>query len=239
MSTIIIAFPPFSAIQAVVPSLDRAKSSAFRSVPWVITSTSPVAVPSETEIGTRANSFWSSCPTTVDHVGYDEAHGVHNQPETSRNPYWGETYQESDYGGVDSAASHNAASYYDGRYDYPRDDTQYEQYQDNGYGYQSPYVDDCDGYDERYDSDQRRFGEFDGMHDNGEAGSHDYSRCQASFGAGASNVSSRFPMDYSGDLLSSSRPREPYPAWASDANVPISKEEVEDIFLDMTAKFGF
>ncbi|KAH7140989.1 1,3-beta-glucan synthase component-domain-containing protein [Dactylonectria macrodidyma] len=176
-----------------------------------------------------------------DHMGYDEAHDGYNQPEQSRNPYWGETYQESDYGGVDSAASHNAAGYFDDRYDYQRDDTQYEQYQDNGYGYQSSYADDYDGYDERYESDQRRFGEFDGMHDNGEPGSYNYSRSpsQASFGAGASNVSSKFPIDYSGDLLSSSRMREPYPAWASDANVPISKEEIEDVFLDLTAKFGF
>ncbi|KAK7417280.1 1,3-beta-D-glucan synthase [Neonectria punicea] len=175
-----------------------------------------------------------------DQVGYDGAHDVHNQPETSRNPYWGETYQEGDYGGVDSAASHNAAGYYDSRDDYPQDEAQYEQYQDHGYGYQSPYADDYDGYGERYDSDQRRFDEFDGMHDNGEAGSHDYSRSpsQASFGAGASNASSRFPMEYSGGL-SSSRMREPYPAWASDANVPISKEEIENIFLDLTAKFGF
>jgi 1,3-beta-glucan synthase len=33
--------------------------------------------------------------------------------------------------------------------------------------------------------------------------------------------------------------REPYPAWNSDSDIPISKEEVEDIFLDLTAKFGF
>ncbi|PMD40899.1 glycosyltransferase family 48 protein [Hyaloscypha variabilis F] len=33
--------------------------------------------------------------------------------------------------------------------------------------------------------------------------------------------------------------RELYPAWASDSDIPLSKEEVEDIFLDLTAKFGF
>ncbi|KAJ6445182.1 acetylornithine deacetylase [Purpureocillium lavendulum] len=27
--------------------------------------------------------------------------------------------------------------------------------------------------------------------------------------------------------------------WSSDANIPLSKEEIEDIFLDLTAKFGF
>ncbi|KAL3420513.1 1,3-beta-glucan synthase component [Phlyctema vagabunda] len=32
---------------------------------------------------------------------------------------------------------------------------------------------------------------------------------------------------------------EPYPAWSSDSDVPLSMEEIEDIFLDLTAKFGF
>ncbi|KIL69738.1 glycosyltransferase family 48 protein [Amanita muscaria Koide BX008] len=36
-------------------------------------------------------------------------------------------------------------------------------------------------------------------------------------------------------LLSS----EPYPAWSSDKQIPISVEEIEDIFLDLTQKFGF
>ncbi|KAG8714885.1 1,3-beta-D-glucan synthase [Ceratobasidium sp. 423] len=34
-------------------------------------------------------------------------------------------------------------------------------------------------------------------------------------------------------------PREPYPAWGSDRQIPLSKEEIEDIFLDLTQKFGF
>ncbi|KAL7284815.1 hypothetical protein ACG7TL_002125 [Trametes sanguinea] len=33
--------------------------------------------------------------------------------------------------------------------------------------------------------------------------------------------------------------REPYPAWSSDRQIPLSKEEIEDIFLDLTQKFGF
>ncbi len=33
--------------------------------------------------------------------------------------------------------------------------------------------------------------------------------------------------------------REPYPAWTSDRQIPLSKEEIEDIFLDLTQKFGF
>jgi hypothetical protein len=33
--------------------------------------------------------------------------------------------------------------------------------------------------------------------------------------------------------------REQYPAWTTDRQIPLSKEEIEDIFLDLTQKFGF
>ena len=33
--------------------------------------------------------------------------------------------------------------------------------------------------------------------------------------------------------------REAYPAWSAERNIPLSKEEIEDIFLDLTQKFGF
>ncbi|EPQ51775.1 1,3-beta-glucan synthase [Gloeophyllum trabeum ATCC 11539] len=33
--------------------------------------------------------------------------------------------------------------------------------------------------------------------------------------------------------------REQYPAWTSERSIPLSKEEIEDIFLDLTQKFGF
>lgn len=32
---------------------------------------------------------------------------------------------------------------------------------------------------------------------------------------------------------------EPYPAWSSSRQIPMSTEEIEDIFLDLTQKFGF
>lgn len=32
---------------------------------------------------------------------------------------------------------------------------------------------------------------------------------------------------------------EPYPAWGAERNIPLSKEEIEDIFLDLQQKFGF
>jgi hypothetical protein len=33
--------------------------------------------------------------------------------------------------------------------------------------------------------------------------------------------------------------RDQYPAWSAERNIPLSKEEIEDIFLDLTQKFGF
>ena len=32
---------------------------------------------------------------------------------------------------------------------------------------------------------------------------------------------------------------EPYPAWGNERLIPLSKEEIEDIFLDLQQKFGF
>ncbi|RKF54973.1 1,3-beta-glucan synthase component FKS1 [Golovinomyces cichoracearum] len=48
-----------------------------------------------------------------------------------------------------------------------------------------------------------------------------------------------YGIDYNNVLPAGQRSREPYPSWTSDAQIPLSKEEVEDIFLDLTAKFGF
>jgi len=34
-------------------------------------------------------------------------------------------------------------------------------------------------------------------------------------------------------------PAEPYPAWSSHQQIPMSVEEIEDVFLDLAQKFGF
>ncbi|KAL8854068.1 MAG: hypothetical protein Q9221_001191 [Calogaya cf. arnoldii] len=64
---------------------------------------------------------------------------------------------------------------------------------------------------------------------------------QISYGGNRSSGASTplYGMDYGNVLPAGQRSREPYPAWTSDAQIPVSKEEVEDIFLDLTAKFGF
>ncbi|KAI0382597.1 glycosyltransferase family 48 protein [Hypomontagnella monticulosa] len=63
---------------------------------------------------------------------------------------------------------------------------------------------------------------------------------QVSYGGNRSSGAStpNYGMDY-GNVPNAQRSREPYPAWTSDAQIPLSKEEVEDIFMDLTNKFGF
>ncbi len=41
------------------------------------------------------------------------------------------------------------------------------------------------------------------------------------------------------DYGASAGGRDAYPAWSTERNIPLSKEEIEDIFLDLTQKFGF
>jgi len=64
---------------------------------------------------------------------------------------------------------------------------------------------------------------------------------QISYGGNRSSGAStpNYAMDYSNVLPAGQRSREPYPAWTSDAQIPLSKEEIEDIFLDLANKFGF
>jgi len=52
---------------------------------------------------------------------------------------------------------------------------------------------------------------------------------------GHSDSSTPTFVDYGGPAGA----REAYPAWSSERQIPLSKEEIEDIFLDLTQKFGF
>ena len=64
---------------------------------------------------------------------------------------------------------------------------------------------------------------------------------QISYGGNRSSGASTpvYGIEYGNALPAGQRSREPYPAWTSEAQIPLSKEEIEDIFLDLTAKFGF
>lgn len=77
----------------------------------------------------------------------------------------------------------------------------------------------------------------------GQAGGRGYRppSSQISYGGNRSSGAStpNYGMEYNNVLPAGQRSREPYPAWTSDAQIPLSKEEIEDIFMDLTAKFGF
>ena len=62
-----------------------------------------------------------------------------------------------------------------------------------------------------------------------------------SYGGNRSSGSSTpiYGLDYSGNLPAGQRSREPYPAWTAENQVSITKEEIEDIFIDLTSRFGF
>ncbi|KAJ4348188.1 1,3-beta-D-glucan synthase [Didymosphaeria variabile] len=64
---------------------------------------------------------------------------------------------------------------------------------------------------------------------------------QISYGGNRSSGASTpiYGMDYTNALPAGQRSREPYPAWTAEAQIPCTKEEIEDIFLELTAKFGF
>lgn len=64
---------------------------------------------------------------------------------------------------------------------------------------------------------------------------------QVSYGGNRSSGASTpvYGADYSNALPIGQRSKEPYPAWTSETQVPVSKEEIEDIFLDLVNKFGF
>ena len=63
---------------------------------------------------------------------------------------------------------------------------------------------------------------------------------QVSYGANrSSGASTPVYPEYGNALPAGQRSKEPYPAWTSENQIPLSKEEIEDIFLDLVAKFGF
>ncbi|CUS09659.1 unnamed protein product [Tuber aestivum] len=86
--------------------------------------------------------------------------------------------------------------------------------------------------DERYNS-----------YDHGPDGRRGYRppSSQVSYGGGRSSGASTpvYGVDYTNNLPAGQRSKEPYPAWTTENQIPISKEEIEDIFLDLTNKFGF
>ncbi|KEZ45482.1 1,3-beta-glucan synthase component FKS1 [Scedosporium apiospermum] len=164
-------------------------------------------------------------------------------------------YDESGYYNADpNNPYHQDGGYYDSndhyQDEYYNDGTYHDQDYNQGYGgagaRQGSHEDsetfsdftargaDMDYYghgDERYNS-----------YNEGQMGSRGYRppSSQISYANRSSGASTpNYGMDYGNALPAGQRSREPYPAWTSDAQIPLSKEEVEDIFIDLTSKFGF
>lgn len=64
---------------------------------------------------------------------------------------------------------------------------------------------------------------------------------QMSYGGNRSSGASTpiYGLDNQNGIPPISASREPYPAWTSANQIPITKEEIEDIFIDLANKFGF
>lgn len=191
-----------------------------------------------------------------DHNGqyYDNGYDAHGQQQ-------GHHGQQGQDGYYDESGYYNA----DANNPYHQDGGYYDN--QDGYG-QDGYYDNHQGGGQYYDQggrhpedDSETFSDFTMRSDMARAAEMDYYgrgderyNSYAEGGAGyrppssqvsyAGNRSSgastpNFGMDYGNVLPAGQRSREPYPAWTSDAQIPLSKEEVEDIFLDLTGKFGF
>ncbi|KAK4940614.1 1,3-beta-D-glucan synthase, partial [Elasticomyces elasticus] len=183
---------------------------------------------------------------------YDEGHG--HQQEHGGQGY----YDEAGYYNADSSNPYQQdGGYYEGHQGY-HDEDQDGQYYDNGAAGQPRQQGRRGPHDSEEDSET--FSDFTIRSDMARAAEMDYygrgderyhsgygnngyrpPSSQVSYGGNRSSGASTpvYGMEYNNALPAGQRSREPYPAWASDAQIPLSKEEVEDIFLDLTAKFGF
>ncbi|KAK6953388.1 hypothetical protein Daesc_005691 [Daldinia eschscholtzii] len=187
--------------------------------------------------------------------GYD-AHGGQQQGHGNGNDGY---YDESGYYNADPNNPYAAeGGYYDNH-----DNYQGEYYDDGHGGYYDNYgqggYNGNGGRRGESEEDSETFSDFTMRSDMARAAEMDYygrgderysgydqgrgyrpPSSQVSYGGNRSSGAStpNYGMDY-GNMPGSQRSREPYPAWTSDAQIPLSKEEVEDIFLDLTNKFGF
>ncbi|KAF4460704.1 13-beta-glucan synthase component FKS1 [Fusarium albosuccineum] len=171
-------------------------------------------------------------------------------------------YDESGYYNADpNNPHHQDGGYYDGHDQY-QDDYYGGQGGQGGY-YDQDYDRGYNGQGGRHGSeeDSETFSDFTMRSDMARAAEMDYygrgderynsygdgqrgyrpPSSQISYGGNRSSGAStpNYGMDYGNVLPAGQRSREPYPAWTSDAQIPLSKEEIEDIFLDLTSKFGF
>jgi 1,3-beta-glucan synthase len=165
----------------------------------------------------------------------DQYQDQYNQQyENPQDPYYNEGYHASQEG-------LNPNDYYD-----PQNDATYysQGYQQDAYsqGYSQ------DGY---YDqpqkgADNEAFSDFSYGGAPGTPGydyNTQYTPSNMSYAAGRSSGAST-PVYGSNGAFDPSQiavalPNDPYPAWTADQQAPVSIEQIEDIFIDLTNRFGF
>ncbi|KAH8701853.1 1,3-beta-glucan synthase catalytic subunit FksP [Talaromyces proteolyticus] len=188
---------------------------------------------------------------------YQDEHGYYDQNDYSH--YGDGYYDQSGYG------EHQGGGYYEGG---GHDNYYNDQYYDQGHSGHQDYPQGGRGRRRNGDSeeDSETFSDFTMRSETARAADMDYygrgderynsynesqmggngygyrpPSSQISYGGNRSSGASTpvYGMDYGNALPAGQRSREPYPAWSSDAQIPLSKEEIEDIFLDLVNKFGF
>ena len=156
------------------------------------------------------------------HDGYQDR-GYYNQSGYQDDYYNDQYYDQGGYNGYDQGARRGGS------------EVDSETFSDFTMRSETARAADMDYYgrgDERYNSYNDSY-----MGGNG----YRPPSSQLSYGDNRSSGASTpvYGMDYGNALPQGQRSREPYPAWASDAQIPLSKEEIEDIFLDLVNKIGF
>ncbi|KAI1332215.1 1,3-beta-glucan synthase component FKS1 [Xylariaceae sp. FL0255] len=198
-----------------------------------------------------------------DHNGqyYDDQNGYDAQGQHHEGQHHDGYYDESGYYNADPNnpyqqdggyyEGHDQNEYYDdgngGYYDHYAQNGQHVQGGYNGNGHSEEESETFSDFTMRSDmvraADMDYYGRGDERYNNYDGQGRGYRppSSQVSYGGNRSSGAStpNYGMDYGGALPNGQRSREPYPAWTSDAQIPLSKEEVEDIFLDLSAKFGF
>ncbi|CCK69000.1 1,3-beta-D-glucan synthase KNAG_0B05680 [Huiozyma naganishii CBS 8797] len=70
-----------------------------------------------------------------------------------------------------------------------------------------------------------------------------YPPSQLSYGDNAnafqSSSGASTPAMYDPNAIAMALPNDPYPAWTADSQAPVTVEQIEDIFIDLTTRFGF
>ncbi|KAK1917102.1 hypothetical protein P3342_011947 [Pyrenophora teres f. teres] len=187
---------------------------------------------------------------------HDDAHGAQYQQQGQHGDAY---YDESAYYDGQQGGQYQQNGYYDERGQQGYQDEYYDnQYYDQG-GAQDGQQPRRRQHDSEEDSetfsdftmrsdmaratDMDYYGRGDERYNSYAEGNRGYRppSSQVSYGGNRSSGASTpiYGMDYSNALPAGQRSREPYPAWTAEAQIPCTKEEIEDIFLDLTAKFGF